>query len=92
VTNPKCTDFCTGGGAHPKGHHPTGQDDIAFMLYLLEDAGIEAAPSRAAVEALYRKGYGYHAAADALGISHREGFMLLTGQGPEFTWNGGSPE
>jgi len=90
--NPKCTDFCTGGRDDNKGHRPTGPADIGLMLAELDIEGTEAKPSRAAVDLLYRKGYGYHAIADALGISHREGFMILTGQGPEFAWNGGVPE
>ena len=86
--NPGCTDFCTGGRDDVKGHRATSPADIEFMLRLLADAGIEAGPSQAAVHALYRKGYGYHAVADALGISHEDGFRLLTGASPGFTWNG----
>jgi hypothetical protein len=87
--NPKCTGFCTGGDETSKGHRPTGQADVDFMRALLDAAGIEAKPSAAAVHLLYRQGYGYHAVADALGISHREGFTILTGQTQDFTWNGG---
>lgn len=62
------------------------------MLAELDVRDIEAKPTRDAVDALYRLGYAYHAAADALGISRREGFMLLTGQAPDFTWKGGRDE
>lgn len=78
--NPKCTDFCTGGQDDNKGHLPTGQADINFMLAVLRAGLIEAKPSQAAVNLLYREGYGYHAIADALDISHERAFTILTGQ------------
>jgi hypothetical protein len=78
--NPKCTEFCTDGRDDIKGHRPTAQADIDYMLAVLNSQGIEAKPSAAAVHALYRLGYGYHACADALGVSHEQGFLLLTGQ------------
>jgi hypothetical protein len=81
--NPKCTDFCTSGRDDIKGHLPTGQADIDYMLAHLAAAEIRVEPSGAAVEFLYGLGYGYHAAADALGISHEDGFLLLTGQQPK---------
>lgn len=73
-----CTDFCTGGGVHPKGHPATEPEDIAFILAWLDAGGIKAEPSAGAVAAVYRRGYGYHAAADALGIPHEQAYMLLT--------------
>jgi hypothetical protein len=77
--NPKCTDFCTGGQEDVKGHRPTGSEDILFMRGLLERLGRdEPLTTTAAVSLLYRRGYGYHAVADALGISHEEGFLYLT--------------
>jgi len=84
--NPKCTEFCTQGGS--RGHRATPPGDVDFMLHLLGDEDIRPEDATAAVHLLYRKGYGYHAIADTLGITHQEGFMLLTGQGPEFKWNG----
>jgi hypothetical protein len=82
--NPKCTSFCTGPLDDSKGHLPTAQADIDYMLAALATAGIEPAPpSEAAVHLLYRLGYGYHSAADALGISHEAGYLILTGQDPD---------
>ena len=81
--NPKCTDFCTGGKPENKGHRPTAQADIDYMLAALATAGIDAEPSEAAVHLLYRLGYGYHSVADALGISHEAGYLILTGQAPD---------
>jgi hypothetical protein len=76
--NPRCTAFCTQNDS--KGHRPTAQADIDFMLVMLTAQGIEAKPSPAAVHAIYRLGYGCHNAADALGISHERAYLILTGQ------------
>jgi hypothetical protein len=81
--NPKCTEFCTGGRDDIKGHLATAQADIDYMLAALATAGIDAEPSQAAVHTLYRLGYGYHSVADALGISHEAGYLILTGQAPD---------
>lgn len=78
--NPRCTAFCTGGRDDIRGHPDTSPAAIAVMLGQLVVARVKAEPSRAAVDLLYRKGHGYHAIADALGISHEEGFKILTGQ------------
>jgi hypothetical protein len=50
------------------------------MLAALVSAGIGPDQKAAAVDWLYRLGYGYHSVADALGISHEAGYLLLTGQ------------
>jgi hypothetical protein len=81
--NPKCTDFCTGGRDDIKGHRPTAQADIDYMLTVLVSVGIEPGQKAAAMDCLYRLGYGYHAVADALGISHEAGYLILTGQAPD---------
>lgn len=81
--NPKCTSFCTGPLDDSKGHLPTAQADIDFMLAALVSAGIGPDQKAAAVDWLYRLGYGYHSAADALGISHEAGYLILTGQSPD---------
>jgi hypothetical protein len=79
AVNPRCTGFCTGGGAHPKGHPVTEPEDVLFMRGLLERLGRpEPLSDAASVSLLYRRGYGYHAIADALGISHEEAYMILT--------------
>lgn len=80
--NPRCADFCTGPRDDSKGHRPTSQADIDFMRSALVSAGIGPDQKAAAVDWLYRLGYGYHAAADALGISLEDGYRLLTGQDP----------
>jgi len=80
--NPRCTDFCTGGRDDVKGHPPTAAEDVLFMRGLLARLGRDEPVSpEAAVHLLYRRGYGYHAAADALGIAHEEGFLYLTRPG-----------
>jgi len=78
--NPKCTSFCTGSQDGAKGHPVTSEDDIGRMLGQLAAMGIRAQPPEAAVHALYRKGHGYHAIADALGISHEDGYKIIAGQ------------
>lgn len=77
--NPRCTDFCRTGGS--RGHYDVGQPEIEEMQRLLAGARFPSPRSREAADFLYGLGYGYHAIADALGVSHEQGFRLVTGQG-----------
>lgn len=76
--NPKCTEFCTQGGS--RGHRATSQADIGYMRGLLTALGIGAGAPEFGVPVLYEQGYGYHNAADALGISHERAYLIITGQ------------
>jgi hypothetical protein len=71
--NPRCTDFCRGS----RGHYDVSQAEIDVMRAALLSGNV---PPPDSVDFLYRLGYGYHAVADALGISHEQGYMVLTGQ------------
>lgn len=73
--NPRCTDFCRVGGT--RGHYDVSLDEIDAMKAALLSANV---PPSGSVDFLYGLGCGYHAAADALGISHEQGYLVLTGQ------------
>lgn len=73
--NPRCTDFCRAGGS--RGHYDVSQAEIEAMRAALLSANV---PPSGSVDFLYGLGRGYHAAADALGISHEQGYLVLTGQ------------
>jgi hypothetical protein len=81
--NPRCTDFCRNGGS--RGHYDVSQAEIDAMQAALLSANV---PPEGAVDFLYRLGNGYHAAGDALGISHEQAYLVLTGQASAGTGSG----
>lgn len=80
--NPRCTGFCTTGGS--LGHHPVSPSERLMMVGELATDNLAwtlAVPPEQHAQAaavLYRYGHGYHAIADLLGLSHEEGFRLIT--------------
>lgn len=82
--NPNCTDFCTGNG-QSKGHPEVTQAEMRSMAETLARhfipyvGGVPEAYHMAAVQMLYREGFGYHAIADLLRISHERANRMLMG-------------
>ena len=76
--NPRCTAFCRGPKNDSVGHPEVPEEDIGAILGQVLAGGLRPEPCASTVQALYRRGHGYHAIADALGCSHEEAFLLLT--------------
>jgi hypothetical protein len=76
--NPKCTDFCTSGRDDVRGHRATSDGEMNRMRNVTD---LMPDRSRSAVAGtLYELGFPYHQIADVLGVSHEDGFKLVTGQ------------